>query len=252
MRASDYRRAMKHVVLSEDAKARILENSLHTAHQPQRRISMFSKKKVIVIAAAVTAALGLSAFAYSGFITSWSSSSSSIPEYTTLPTAEQCEKDIGYAPKMVEQFDNGYTFQDATIVSNKLKNEDDATVESFDSLHMTYVKDGDTVYLSPDRYTSEWDEGDKGAPYASENGIDFYYTSYTNRIVPPDYEMTEEDKQAEANGDIVFSYGSDEVETMQVQHLSWEQDGVHYDLFQMDGKLSADDLLNMARQLAAA
>lgn len=71
---------------------------------------------------------------------------------------------------------------------------------------------------------------------------------YTNKLVPPDYKLTDEDKKAKENGELVFSYGSDKVEIIEVQSAVWTEDGVHYLLMQMDGKLSADELADMAAE----
>ena len=81
------------------------------------------------------------------------------------------------------------------------------------------------------------------------DGVDILYHSYTNKIVPSDYRMTDEDKKAEANGELVFSYGSSKVEIKEVQSVLWSEDGIHYSLMQIDGKLSANELAEMAKEI---
>ena len=66
-----------------------------------------------------------------------------------------------------------------------------------------------------------------GEVVANVDGVDVYYHSYTNKLVPPDYKMTDEDKKAEENGELVFSYGSSEVEIKEVQSVSWKKDGMY-------------------------
>ena len=84
---------------------------------------------------------------------------------------------------------------------------------------------------------------------ATVDGVDVYYHSYTNKVVPPDYKLTEEDKKAEESGELVFSYGSSEVEIIEVQSVSWKKDGIYYQLLQIDGNLTADELTEMASEV---
>ena len=206
-----------------------------------------SKKKISVIAAVAVLALGTTAFAASGIISSWYSSSSSDPEYRSLPTAQQVKKDIGYDAVLINEFENGYSFKDGSIVNNDLKDEDGNSVEKFKSVSFDYEKDGDKVIFSQDRFNSKTDI--EGSVVKNVNGTDVYYYSYKNKFVPADYKMTDEDKKAEADGELVFSYGSDKVKIVQIQAVTWVKDGMQYQLMQMDGSLSQDDLVEMAEEV---
>ncbi len=61
--------------------------------------------------------------------------------------------------------------------------------------------------------------------------------------------MTDDDKKAEENGELVFSYGSSKVEISEVQSVSWRNNGIQYQLLQIDGKLSAKELVDMAAEV---
>ena len=61
--------------------------------------------------------------------------------------------------------------------------------------------------------------------------------------------MAEENKRAEESGELVFSYGSSEVEIKQVQSVTWTKDGVQYQLLQIDGRLSPEELAGMAEEV---
>ncbi len=78
---------------------------------------------------------------------------------------------------------------------------------------------------------------------------DIEFRNYTNKLVPTGYKFTDEDKKAEANGELVFSYGSSKVERKEVQSVSWTVDDMHYELMQIDGKLSANELKDMAAEV---
>ena len=207
-----------------------------------------SKKRISVIAAAAILVLGATVFAAGGFAVIWNSSSSAAPDYTSLPSNEQVVEDIGYEAVLIEAFDNGYEFKNGNIVNNNLKDEDGNSVEKFRSLSFEYEKDGDIVVFSQDKFNSQLSE-EPGEVVSSVNGTDIYYYSYTNKLVPPDYEMTDEDKDAETNGKLVFSWGSSKVEISEVQSVTWTVDGVQYQLLQIDGGLSADDLADMAEEI---
>ena len=45
----------------------------------------------------------------------------------------------------------------------------------------------------------------QGSVAKTVGDTDIYYYSYTNKVVPADYELTDADKAAKANGDLVFS-----------------------------------------------
>lgn len=209
--------------------------------------TMKSKKKIVLIAAAVTLVIGITVFAASGIISQWFSSSSSIPDYKTLPTAEQVEKDIGYEAALMDEFKNGYKFDNGSIVNNSLKDENGNTAEKFKSVTFRYEKDGDKVIFSQDKFNSTVEAS--GELIKTIEGIDIYYEKYTNKFVPADYKMTAEDKKAEESGELVFSYGTDEVEIIEVQSVSWKKDSIHYHLMQLDGKLSVDELIEMAKEV---
>lgn len=220
---------------------------LDSAYNERKSITMKSKKKISLIAAAAILVLGITAFAASGIISSWCSSSSSVPDYKSLPTVQQVTKDIGYEPVIVDAFENGYSFKDGNIVKNNLTDEKGSSVEKFKSVSFDYEKDGDEVVFSQDKFNSQMEMA--GDVVKTVKDTDIYYYSYTNKIVPANYQLTEDDKKAEENGELVFSYGSSEVEIKTVQNVAWKKDGMLYQLLQIDGKLSADELVEMAEEI---
>ena len=74
---------------------------------------------------------------------------------------------------------------------------------------------------------------------------------YINKVVSDDYELTEQDKKDQSSGKVVFSYddSASQIEVSQVQSVNWNKDGIQYDLLQIDGKLSAGELADMAREV---
>lgn len=246
MKAQEFKNTMNKIQISDEMQNRILEKTKKTNYRKEG-LYMKSKKKISLIAIAATLALGVTVFAASGIVTTWFSSSSSNPEYKSLPSAEQVKSDIGYEPVLIDTFENGYTFKDGSVINNKLADESGNSVEKFKSVSFRYEKNDDRVIFSQDKFNSELDT--EGKIISTVSGTDIYYFSYTNKIVPPDYKMTDEDKKAEENGELVFSYGSSKVEICEVQSVTWKNDGIQYQLMQIDGRLSADDLVSMAEEI---
>lgn len=208
---------------------------------------MKSKKKISLIAVAATLALGITVFAAGGIVSTWFSSSSSTPDYKSLPTAEQVTKDIGYEPVLIDTFENGYAFKNGSIVKNNLADENGNSIEKFKSVSFDYEKDGDIVVFAQDKFNSEMKL--QGEVIKTVKDTDIYYYSYTNKSVPAEYKLTDDDKKAKESGELVFSYGAEKVEIKNVQSVTWIKDGTQYQLLQIDGKLSADELSDMAEEV---
>lgn len=250
MKEQDLKDALNQIEISDETRGRILEKS-RTANYRKEDSFMKSKKKFAIIAVAATFVLSLTAFAASGIITSWNSSSSSIPEYTELPTEQQVIKDVGYAGDMVEEFSNGYAFKDGNVITNALQDDSSNTIEKFKSLSLTYSKGENDVYLSIDKYDSDMPHEGKGADViAQSGGIDIYEHSFINKIVPENYVKSDEELAAEEKGTLTFAYdGEDHIVEMQIKSVSWTKDDIRYNLMQMDGELSIGELIDMANEL---
>ena len=211
------------------------------------KMKKVSFKKSIIIAAAVLA-VGTVAFASKGAVNYVMGSTSTKPDYTTIPVTETLNKNVGFSPKIVERFSNGYTFKGGHNGKNKYVDEENGTEEKYKSFMADYEKDGDKVMLSADTYAdSHKDQGN--SEVSDYNGIAIAYISYVNKVVPADYQQTEQDMKDEESGKYVFSYGSDRVEISQVQGVEWEQDGIYYNITAIDSPLDKQGLINMAKEV---
>ncbi len=221
---------------------------LDFADVPRRSINMRVKKRIVVLIAAVAALMaGTAVFAATGHIANLTGSSSSKADYTSLPTADQMVREVGYEPVLINIFENGYRFDSGNIVKTKLKDDSENVVEKSKSLSFEYKKGGDTVEFTQMKCRSQLDL--PGTVITTADDTDLYYSHYTNKFVPEDYQMTAQDKQDEASGKVVFSYGSSKVEKSEVQSVTWKKDGVQYQLLQMDGMLSSEELAAMAEEV---
>lgn len=246
MREEELIKAVQSISFTPDNQDRIMEK-IRCSREERTEKKGMSKKRILVIALAATMLLGVTVVAASGIITNWYSSSTSKPEYNRLPTQEQCKKDVGYEAILIERFSNGYTFKNGDVVSNQLEDSEGNTAEAFRSLCLYYEKAGDMVIFSQDRYTSPIPPS--GEIAAKTGATDIFYNAYRNKFVPGDYQMTEDDKEDEEAGQLIFSYGSEDIKIIDVQAVSWSYGDMHYELMQMDGKLSKKELVEMAKEI---
>ncbi|WP_333860515.1 hypothetical protein [Clostridium sp.] len=229
-------------------KVEITLNSLPDEKENDKMINKkVSIRKKIIVALAAAMILGTTAFA-AGKVFFINSQGSNIPTYTTMPTVKQVNDDLGFNPKLVKEFDNGYTFASGYTVNNEGTDEKGNSVAKTKSLDFTYTKGNDKLSLSMENGRLG-ERSKKETVIATFNGVDLYYYFYANKLVPADYKLTEQDKQDESSGKYVFSYGSDKVEISQVQCLNWMQDGIYYSLLAIDSNMSKDELAKMAQQV---
>lgn len=203
------------------------------------------KKVIAVVAVAACFLLGSTAFA-TGVLSGWFSHSEK--EYAALPSEQEYLEDVGYAPVLIQEFENGYSYKTGYAVNNDRADSDTAVVESFMSGMFEYEKDGNTVSFWQEKYDGAQEYGTKVDSFA---GVDLYYSSYMNKIVPEDYQMTEADEEARTKGELVFTWGSDSVQVIEVKSVQWIKDDIHFMLLQTGGELGADELCSMAKEAIA-
>lgn len=226
----------------DEGFAGIISKALY--EQERRSNTVRSKRIIAIIAVAAALACVGTAFAATG-LRSWQS----YPEtkYETVPSVEVVTEDIGYEPVVIEEFENGFVYATGYAVDNDITDESGAVEDSFKSASFTYERDGEEVWFSQEKY--DWNTEPRGELVATVDGIDIYSTGYTNKIVPADYQMTDEDKADEESGKLVFSWGSDEVMVMEVKSVQWRIEGINYMLMQMGGTVTVDELCTMAKEI---
>lgn len=209
----------------------------------KKKSARISAKTLVIAAIIVCFALGGSALA-AGIHSGWFAAHTQV--YETVPAAEELEKNMGYAPALVERFDNGFAYSIGYGVDNEIWGDDGGLDDSFKSAMLEYERDGETVLLSMEKSDAVDVNGDKLTEF---EGVQLYYYSYLNKVVPEDYRLSAEEQAARERGEIIFSFGSDSVDMFEVKSLQWLSGGVHYCLMQMGGSLDAEELCAMAFQL---
>ena len=255
MRKNDYIKTIQDMHMPDDMRARIAHRMAQENGHKEVPISMFKHKKKRMAAAviAATVVVGGSAFAFGGTaISRIFASSSASADYTSLPSAQQCQRDAGFTPALLQSFDNGFAFKDGVIVHNQEQNEDGQTVNKYASLEFDYQKGDETVSLMQNSGASQ--EEETGSCAAQKDGVSYYETTKTEKYVSDSYQMTEQDRKEEASGQVEFNVGQSDngVETEQYHGINWTVGGVHYTLYQMNGSLTSAQMLEMAQQITAA
>ncbi len=248
MKERELKEVINRIEISGKARVRILEKIKKTDYGKEHCF-MKSKKRLAIAAVAATFILGATAFALNN-MTFVRSTSKSTPDYTSLPSDKQLEKDIGYSGDMIETFSNGYSFDNGRIKHNVLQSGDD-DVEKFESLTLCYSKGDNRVDLYMDKRASGTEQTETGAKLIAENGgIAIYEHSFTHKIVPEDYVKSEDEIAAEKRGELMFAYdGEDHIVETSIKSVLWTKDDIQYSFMQFDGELSAAELADMANEL---
>lgn len=255
MRKNDYIKTIQDMHMPDDMRVRIAQRMAQENGHKEVPISMFKHKKKRMAAAviAATVVVGGSAFAFGGTaISQIIARCSASADYTSLPSAQQCQRDAGFTPALLQSFDNGFVFKDGVIVHNQEQNEDGQTVNKYASLEFDYQKGDETVSLMQNSGASQ--EEETGSCAAQKDGVSYYETTKTEKYVSDSYQMTEQDRKEEASGQVEFNVGQSDngVETEQYHGINWTVGGVHYTLYQMNGSLTSAQMLEMAQQITAA
>ena len=80
-------------------------------------------------------------------------------------------------------------------------------------------------------------------------GVSVSYLETTMKVVPPDYELTEQDKKDMENPNFGISYGSDEVKVQEVHSMEWRTEDQAYSLVDITGTAGAEEMFSMAEEI---
>lgn len=208
-----------------------------------RKISI---KKMAAVSAAAVMLIGTTVFAGSR-ITSWVSSSSPSSSYTTLPNSEELQRDVGFQPQLIDQFDNGFSFKEGSITKYKGYDEKNNMVENGKSLTLVYEDGLNQVDLSIMTQAAAEERINSSAHQYED--ITIFETETRIKTVPEDYQLTEQDTLDIETGTISLSVGTDEVSVDDYLVLEWDQNGISYSLFVVNSDMTSEDLLPMVYQM---
>lgn len=240
----------QHIEASDKLKQNIHNQIIQQKKEKQSMKNIFTVKRVAIIAA-ILCLTTITVFAASK-LTSSTIHTYKTSLYTDFSKTKELSKELGYSPKAVEVFSNGYKFQNAqggnTTQTNSYDNNESS--EQYKSAFYLYALNNDNkIILNIAKKSDSTIYNDSKSHVANYNGINLYFTNQTYKIVPADYKMTAEDIKAQESGDIAFSFGSDKVSTNKIQIINWVDNGITYTLIGQDTNLSESDFINMAKEI---
>lgn len=205
-----------------------------------------SWKKTAVTAAAICMAVSTLAIAAGTKVFTVGGSSHSDEFYQYQEIEKEAEQ-AGITAKVPESFQNGYVFQRGVPVSNRDEDESGNVLREYQSLSLTYQKEGKEpvmVYILP----LNGQEVLKGEAVKEYGGCSIHYSKDEYLFVPPEYEVSEEDRKKEEAGELYISYGSSEVERKTYTGVIWSMEGMQYHLSTW-GNMTEDEIYQMAEEI---
>ncbi len=224
---------------------RIIRNSENRKEKLMKHFSL--KKKVII--GIVCCGLVSTAILAAGTVTSLVSHTNLLTVCKDFSKLEEQEKKLGYEVNVVKDFTNGYSFEHMSVDEVAGQDDQGNTVEVFKQLVVAYKNaEGKHIglYVNQRDAGSEFDKADKTLQCGD---VTLYFYLCTNKVVPPDYELTDEDKKNQESGTYYISYGSDKVEIIKISSVQWDKDGTRYDMIATETDMTSDEMLNMASEL---
>ena len=216
------------------------------ALSPERIVHMNKKRMIcFMLAAALLLALGITAYAVagSGAIGShWMPQDGESADLAELP---RIEKTVGYPLSVPEAFSDGYVFTSLRVRGEGLYSDTGELEREFYGVHALYTKSG-----APDRWL---DLSPNLGPAATEpterrriGGTEVALSLDHYKVVPENYEKTQEDLSKEAAGHYYISFGSAGIEEYDFASASFTLDGVDYCLTDTAASPAALDTLAAA------
>lgn len=230
-------------------KARIRRNVYEKIEREGNYMKKGFMKKAVAAVAAICVFGSMTAFAI-GKIAGITSRTDIRDEVHTYEQALELQKENGPMVDFPEKFSNGYAFKAAVPVNYETEDKDGNKLGNGTQLSVTYGKDGmeDVTFSAEVGMDGELTPAEVRT---CEDGTELCFYKLTNKFVPADYELTEEDKKAQEDGNFNMAYGSDKVEVMTSYTVEWNMDGQGYSLFKFGEDLGAEEMFGMAEEIIA-
>ena len=150
-----------------------------------------------------------------------------------------------------ESFQNGFTFEKVYVEDTRGLDENDREVLKYKEVEVNY-RNADGIRLclfaEPD-VEGIVDSESPVAQTAQIGGVTVSYHLDHYKFVPPDYQLSEAEKQWQEIPGNYISYGSEAVKETDVAFLCWEKDGIRYSFMDSGAKVTPQVLFAMAKEL---
>lgn len=248
------REALKQASHEINATTQLKERIDTELIQFQKKENSFMKKltvKKLVVLAAAVCVLGSTAVYAAGKITGITSSSSHNNDVTDFARLPEAEKQLGVPIRTVEKFTNGFAFSLWNVGDRERMDEQNNVVSKSKFLTLIYKNaENKDIFLSAEPVFST--EEAKNDTIYDYNGTTLRYSTFINKAVPSDYQLTEEDKINSQRDDYSISYGTSTVEELVIQNVSWICGDTFYQLMDMNQSVDEEGLIAMAKEIVDA
>lgn len=170
--------------------------------------------------------------------------------YQTFPTVQKVEADLGFVPNYVESLPGGFEFVFGGKDKSSLLDEQGKSMVDTIGMSLNYAQPGskEMLTLGIEQIPQQYMElGHMQAVEETYKGYTLYVNEQMYKFVPEDYELTEQDKEAQASGELAISYGSDEVRVEQIQSIWWNNGDIQYNIMGSDFGFTVDEMVEMAK-----
>lgn len=243
------RQMAEQIHMSEGSQARMLEQiHMEIRETQERSISMrkISGRKVVLAVAMVTAlaagtAIGAGKIAYLS-----SGHSVNQIDYASAKDVMESER-LGGLAKAVQSFSDGTVFKAGYYVDVEAQDENQNKVGTYPEISVMYGKDLTLTISRPldgvgnSHYPVVLSEEYEGIPIQVER-MDYLF-------LPAGTQPSKEDQKRLEEGSLEISYGTDKEERNTFLGATWEENGIRYLLFTMEGSFGEEDLLAKAKEI---
>lgn len=200
-----------------------------------------------VIACTLTGTVCMAAIKMSGYSVS---TSSALTETKNFADIAKLEKKADADTNAQKEFANGFTFSSANIIDGQDIDDSGNVTDSYKKVFVEYKKDDKDISYSVRKGDEVFSKEDLARlqPYESD-GVTYYFTQDNYLFVPDDSDVTEKERAAEAEGKLFISMGASQREEEVITQLFWNADGQFHSLYGADLEMSAEELIEMAKQL---
>ena len=216
----------------------------------------FLKAKTVLAGLLCIAAIGTVGVGASSGLT-WYGRSDTRKEITEFPKENIVEKRVGFSPKYVDSFSNGFKFESFNSSTKELENDNKDTITKTKSADFSYTRDGSAknqmLNFSAEKIEEQYADSHKFSDDPVEyKGLKVYYYPHKYKAVPNGYKVTEEEQKMIDDGSLQVGYGdpSSEIEEYNVQSVSWYEDGIKYLIMNWNyDDLTKDQMIDMAKEV---
>ena len=230
-------------------------NSVNSAlseisNREEKNMSKFSFGKKAIITVAAVMVIGVTAVAASKAVSLTGHTNLNKAIYSITDIQEKTDEEK-INVKYIEEFSNGYKFEKGFESDSSAADENGEILREYKSFNLDYSdgKNDVTLYVDPDADLTGVPDDE---PILEIDGTDVYAFETVFKFVPPDYVLTEQDKEDQESGKYVFSYGSEKVEIETMRQVMWQDGNITFTLLDSTGTVDMSELTAMAEEMIKA